>query len=298
MYCPKCGTEIALAEAKFCIKCGQPLSITSTPENEPFAQATPVFEKTHESQPKPPIIGEEGLTELMYCASECDLEGCKRLLDKGADINQQDDKGATALIYAVLNNCAEVTSLLLSKDADQNLATKKNGLTPSVVARKNGFKAIINLLEAAQLKPVASIEPIWNPLAIVFWSFLFGPVWGVTLAWLNWKRLGDAVRTRSTSRNWMAGAVAVTYATNKAASSPGTDDMTALFVTYAFLWGYILLWVLVSHHVQISQVRASFGTSYSRRSWLWPIVIGIGIYVLMGFLQYWQAQILSLHHIH
>ena len=149
MFCPKCGTEIAFADAKFCTKCGQPLTITPTPTSAPLASAIPVLGKNQELPPKPSAIGEEGLTELMLCASEGDLEECKRLLDQGANINQQDDKGATALIYAVLNNCEEVTRLLLSNGADKKLATKKNGLTPLMVARKNGFKAIINLLEAA-----------------------------------------------------------------------------------------------------------------------------------------------------
>jgi hypothetical protein len=142
------------------------------------------------------------------------------------------------------------------------------------------------------VESTASIEPIWNPLVIVLWSFLFGPVWGVTLAWLNWKRLGDAARVRSTSR-WITGAVVFTYFTNKVTSTTGMDDMTALFVALAFLWSYIFLWVLLSHRVQISRVRASFGASYQRRSWLWPIVIGVGLYVLLGLLQYWKAQLLT-----
>jgi hypothetical protein len=62
MYCPKCGREIALAEAKFCIKCGQPLSITisPTPTSEPLDSATPVLEKNQELPPKLPPIGKVG----------------------------------------------------------------------------------------------------------------------------------------------------------------------------------------------------------------------------------------------
>lgn len=150
----------------------------------------------------------------------------------------------------------------------------------------------------APVQAVASIEPIWNPLVIVFWSLFFGPVWGMTLAWINWKRLGDAARARTTSRYWVAIGLGVTYATNKAASDFGEDDMTGLWMTLAFLWGYILLWALVSHRVQIKQVNTSFGASYPHRSWLWPIVIGVGLNVLFGFLQYWQAQVLASYHTH
>lgn len=135
---------------------------------------------------------------------------------------------------------------------------------------------------------VAFIKPIWNPLAIVFWSLLFGPLWGVTLAWLNWERL-DAVRARRANGAWAFGAFAVNVLTNKLATTPGIDDTTLLVGLTLLSWGYILLWVLVSHRVQISQVRASFGTSYPRRSWLWPIVIGVGLIALSGFLQYWLA---------
>ena len=150
-------------------------------------------------------------------------------------------------------------------------------------------QSVTSVKPPAPPQPAASVESIWNPLAIVFWSLLFGPVWGTQLAWLNWKRIGNNEKLLKATRNWQLGAFAITYAANKATTTPGTDDMTAIWVTLAFLWGYVLLWVLASHRIQISQVRASFGASYPRRSWLWPIVIGIGLYVLLGFLQYWQA---------
>lgn len=95
-----------------------------------------------------PIIGEAGLTQLMHCAAEGDLEGCRRLLDQGVDVNQRDDKGATALIYAALNNCVDIISLLLSKGANQNLASKKNGLTALSIAKKNDFHEIVKLLDS------------------------------------------------------------------------------------------------------------------------------------------------------
>lgn len=123
MYCPKCGTEIAFTDAKFCMKCGWSLSIASSPTSNPSTSVTPVSERNKESPPL--TIGEEGLTNLMHYAAEGYIEGCERLLIQGADINQQDNKGATALIYAVLNNHEEIVRLLLSKGADQNLATKK-----------------------------------------------------------------------------------------------------------------------------------------------------------------------------
>jgi hypothetical protein len=130
-----------------------------------------------------------------------------------------------------------------------------------------------------------SIDPIWNPLAIVLWSLLFGPVWGVTLASLNWKRLGDPVRARRTSHNWTIGAIGVTIVANKSTSDLKIDAMTSLGVSLVFLWGFILLWGLVSHRAQIRHVKTLFASSYPRRSWLWPLTIGVGLYVLIILLQ-------------
>jgi ankyrin repeat protein len=96
----------------------------------------------------PPPVGEAGFTELMLCAGEGDIEGCKRLLEQGGDINKQDDKGGTALIYAVMNKREAVVDLLLTKGADVNIATNKKGQTALSIAKNSNYKAIVKRLES------------------------------------------------------------------------------------------------------------------------------------------------------
>ena len=114
---------------------------------------------------KLPPIGKAGFTKLMHTAAIGYDDGCKKLLDEGAYISQQDDEGNTALTYAVLNHQEKVVRLLLSKGADKNMASKKDGLTPLALAnqilsskkmkiaplsleKNNPYEAIVKLLES------------------------------------------------------------------------------------------------------------------------------------------------------
>lgn len=65
-----------------------------------------------------------GLTPLMYAAKVGNLEIIKYLLDKGANINSQDDYGYTALHYAVEDNKLDAVKLLIEKKANINLVDK------------------------------------------------------------------------------------------------------------------------------------------------------------------------------
>ena len=64
---------------------------------------------------------EQGMTLLHIAASEGHVEGCKALLDVGADINAVDSKGKTPLHYAVENGHMEVIKLLVERKADLSI---------------------------------------------------------------------------------------------------------------------------------------------------------------------------------
>ena len=263
MYCTKCGTEITSADAKFCMKCGQPLAITPTPASDPLVSATPVPGRNKESPPKPPTIGEEGLTELMHCAAESDLEGCKRLLDQGANINQQDDKGATALIYAVLNNCEEVTRLLLSKGADQNLATKKNGQTPLAIAEKHGFITISKLLD----------HPIWNHNAVAAWSLLFTPAFSSYFQMLNWRTLGETEKAASAKKWFFSSLVMlVAFFIMRGSDNPKSISHNLAGLMYII---FFLSWYFSSGREQGKYVKEKCGSNC--------ILKPFGMAFLLGF---------------
>lgn len=86
-----------------------------------------------------------GMSELMTKVCEGDIEACEKLIEANVDINQQDNKGATALIYAVLNKNELIIKLLLSKGADKNIATNK-GLKPMAIAENNNLTSILEIL--------------------------------------------------------------------------------------------------------------------------------------------------------
>lgn len=86
-------------------------------------------------------IGINGFTELMYWAGQGDVERATSLLDNGAIVNAQDEKGGTALLYAALNAHQEIVSLLIAHGADPSIAAM-NGLTPRSAAERHKEKGI------------------------------------------------------------------------------------------------------------------------------------------------------------
>ena len=83
-------------------------------------------------------------TELMGKVKANDINSCVKLLDEGADIDAVDEKGATALIYAVLNTDTNLVKLLVDRGADIDMSTKK-GVTAESIAKGN------NLVEISQI---------------------------------------------------------------------------------------------------------------------------------------------------
>ncbi|RYO85912.1 hypothetical protein DL766_003956 [Monosporascus sp. MC13-8B] len=69
----------------------------------------------------------------------------KLLLDKGADIEAEDEYGRTPLLLAILFKYEAVVRLLLDEGADIE-AKKKFGQTPLSTAILNGYKTIVELL--------------------------------------------------------------------------------------------------------------------------------------------------------
>lgn len=70
-------------------------------------------------------VDEFGRNKLHYAANNGVLLTVKKLLDKGIDINTQDNNGWTALHFAAQNNHFKTLNILLENKADPNIHDKQ-----------------------------------------------------------------------------------------------------------------------------------------------------------------------------
>lgn len=90
-------------------------------------------------------IGTDGFTELMFYASEGNLDRVQDLVNYTSEINAQDNQGGTALMYASKNGHESVVEFLLKSKANPMLRTKA-GSTASDFAKREGHEQVISLL--------------------------------------------------------------------------------------------------------------------------------------------------------
>jgi len=84
-------------------------------------------------------------TELMRAALEGDMATVRAHLTRGAEVNAKDDKGRTALMFAVINMHADIAGELLEHGADVN-ATANDGATALMLAASSGDTASVRAL--------------------------------------------------------------------------------------------------------------------------------------------------------
>jgi ankyrin repeat protein len=92
--------------------------------------------------------GDRGWTALMYAVRAGDVELVSTLLDRGADVNAQTDNGETALVQAASRGDEAVVELLLDAGADVN-ATTEHGSSALYFAVRAGHEGVAELLRAA-----------------------------------------------------------------------------------------------------------------------------------------------------
>ena len=63
-----------------------------------------------------------GWTPLMFAARENSIDAARALAEVGADLNQRDPEGTTALILAIVNAHFDLAAVLIDKGADPNVA--------------------------------------------------------------------------------------------------------------------------------------------------------------------------------
>ena len=95
-----------------------------------------------------------GETPLMYAAFTGSLDAMRFLIERGADVNTQNEFGSTALIWSATD--AAKVRLLVEHGANVNLATKKGRTALLVAAMSDRSAAIVRFLldKGADLKAV------------------------------------------------------------------------------------------------------------------------------------------------
>ena len=91
-------------------------------------------------------IGNNMITPLLSAISIKNLEISEILINKGYNINDTTDIKFTPLHFASYYNLVKIVKLLLQKNADLTIKTKKEGETPLHLACRKGNFEIVNLL--------------------------------------------------------------------------------------------------------------------------------------------------------
>jgi serine/threonine-protein phosphatase 6 regulatory ankyrin repeat subunit B len=86
-------------------------------------------------------------TLLMYACANNYKSVIMILLEKGVDINQQNDLGWTALIYAIYKGHFDIVKLLIEYGADINIQDKDGWTSLIVASYENNLEVVQILLE-------------------------------------------------------------------------------------------------------------------------------------------------------
>eukprot|EP00443_Scrippsiella_acuminata_P092420 CAMPEP_0115418384 /NCGR_PEP_ID=MMETSP0271-20121206/24635_1 /TAXON_ID=71861 /ORGANISM="Scrippsiella trochoidea, Strain CCMP3099" /LENGTH=318 /DNA_ID=CAMNT_0002842847 /DNA_START=17 /DNA_END=973 /DNA_ORIENTATION=- len=118
--------------------------------------------------------GMSSFEALIMAASEGDAAKAKKIVESGANPNEQDAYGWTALRYAVRSGHMDATLALIELGADVNLASKSGRCTPLMSAAGNGLPDMVKML----LKAGADHKAINNAGETAFRISMRGGVLG------------------------------------------------------------------------------------------------------------------------
>jgi hypothetical protein len=114
------------------------------PESESLA---PIVEVDPQTQALLEQEGGLGFTELMKAAADDDVDRLAELIQRGADVDERDRRGGTALAYAARYGRRSAVEFLLEAGGNPNIPTA-GGRTPAQLAHGNGHLEVAALLRA------------------------------------------------------------------------------------------------------------------------------------------------------
>lgn len=110
----------------------------------------------------PNSLDPAGLTPLEYAVRDSDEDMAVMLLDSGADVNQKDAKGGTALMAAAAYNRLDTLELLLDDyEADPNIV-RSDGMTALMFAQQYGHSEAEALLMEYRAKSTVEMNSSIN----------------------------------------------------------------------------------------------------------------------------------------
>ena len=98
----------------------------------------------------------KGSTALMFAIHSSHLQIVELLLKEKADPNAHDNEGCTPLMDASQSGCLHIAELLLKENADPN-AHSNGGCTPLLLASKNGHSNVVKMLFEYKANPHVEI---------------------------------------------------------------------------------------------------------------------------------------------
>jgi len=101
----------------------------------------------------PNDMDQDGRTALMYASFNGHTEIARQLLDAGAEVGTRDGMGRTALLYASTGPFSETVKLLLSHHADPNIVDQDEHFSPLMHAAAEGQLEVVKLLLASGADP-------------------------------------------------------------------------------------------------------------------------------------------------
>ena len=118
-------------------------------------------------------IGNNMITPLLSAISIKNLEISKILINKDYNINNTTDIKFTPLHFASYYNLVKIVKLLLQKNADLTIKTKKEGETPLHLACRKGNFEIVNLLLNNGYSNIINIPKSDNKTFTFSFNYLF-----------------------------------------------------------------------------------------------------------------------------